>query len=50
MTADFLLLDSDPLADVRNLASIGAVVRAGHFLPHQEIDSVVEQLPVAAQP
>lgn len=41
--ADFLLLDSDPLQDVKNLASIAAVVRAGHFLPREEIDSVVEQ-------
>jgi imidazolonepropionase-like amidohydrolase len=44
MDADFLLLDADPLADVKNLAAIAAVVRAGHFLPRQEIDSTVEQL------
>jgi imidazolonepropionase-like amidohydrolase len=44
MDADFLLLDADPLADVKNLAEIAAVVRAGHFLPRQEIDSAVEQL------
>ncbi|MEU3642434.1 amidohydrolase family protein [Lentzea sp. NPDC034063] len=48
MDADFLLLDSDPLEDVQNLASIAAVVRAGHFLPRQQIDSVVEQLLAAA--
>lgn len=48
MDADFLLLDSDPLEDVKNLASIAAVVRAGHFLPRQEIDSVVEQRLAAA--
>jgi imidazolonepropionase-like amidohydrolase len=44
MDADFLLLDADPLADVKNLAAIAAVVRAGHFLPSQEIASAVEQL------
>jgi hypothetical protein len=48
MDADFLLLGSDPLADVNNLQSITAVVRAGHFLPRQEIDSVVEQLQATA--
>jgi imidazolonepropionase-like amidohydrolase len=49
MDADFLLLGSDPLADVNNLHSITAVVRAGHFLPRQEIDSVVEQLHATAE-
>ncbi|MFD9698224.1 amidohydrolase family protein [Lentzea sp. NPDC059081] len=49
MDADFLLLDSDPLEDVRNLASVAAVVRAGHFLPRQEIDSLVEELLAAAR-
>jgi hypothetical protein len=44
MDADFLLLDSDPLEDVKNLQSIAAVVRTGHFVPKQEIDSAVEQL------
>jgi imidazolonepropionase-like amidohydrolase len=46
--ADFLLLDSDPLAKVSNLQSISAVVRAGHFLPREEIDSLIEQLLVAS--
>jgi hypothetical protein len=33
---------------VKNLQSITAVVRAGHFLPRQEIDSVVQQLQTIA--
>ena len=42
--ADFLLLDADPLAHVDNLSRISAVVRAGHFLPHAEIQAVVNRL------
>jgi hypothetical protein len=44
MDADFLLLDADPLTDVRNLASIAAIVRAGHFLPRVELDSFIDRL------
>lgn len=44
MNADFLLLDADPLAHVDNLSRISAVIRAGHFLPRQEIQAVVDQL------
>jgi imidazolonepropionase-like amidohydrolase len=43
-TADFLLLDADPLASAQNLARIAAVVRDGRFIPREEIRSVVAQL------
>lgn len=42
--ADFLLLDADPLASAGNLSQIAAVVRAGHFIARDEIQSVVDQL------
>lgn len=48
MDADFLLLDDDPLLDVNNMAKIAAVVRAGHFLPRQAIDSTIDQLASSA--
>jgi imidazolonepropionase-like amidohydrolase len=48
MDADFLLLDADPLRDVANMAKIGAVVRAGHFIPRQELDSTIVQLAASA--
>lgn len=43
-TADFLLLDADPLESAKNLARIAAVVRAGRFVARDEIRSVVDQL------
>jgi len=48
MDADFLLLDADPLRDVHNMAAIAAVVCAGHFIPRQEIDSLIDQLAASA--
>lgn len=42
--ADFLLLDADPLVSAENLTQIAAVVRDGHFIPRDEIRSVVDQL------
>ncbi|WP_051796077.1 amidohydrolase family protein [Kibdelosporangium aridum] len=44
MDADFLLLDSDPLADVANLAHISAVVRSGHLHTSRELAETVERL------
>lgn len=43
-TADFLLLDADPLVSAGNLTQIAAVVRAGQLIPREEIRSVVDQL------
>lgn len=42
--ADFLLLDADPLLSAANLTRVAAVVRAGHFIARDEIQSVVDQL------
>ncbi|MEV4086338.1 amidohydrolase family protein [Nonomuraea fuscirosea] len=44
MEANFLLLDADPVRDVGNLTRVSAVVRAGHFLPLQELQAVMSQL------
>jgi imidazolonepropionase-like amidohydrolase len=43
MDADFLLLDADPLADVANLSSVSAVIRAGHHLTRDQIRTVADQ-------
>jgi Amidohydrolase family len=44
MVADLVLLDADPLQDVNNMTRIAAVVRAGHFLPRPEIESLIDEL------
>ncbi len=41
--ADLVLLDADPLADVRNLAKIRAVVRGGHYLDRAALDQLLRE-------
>jgi imidazolonepropionase-like amidohydrolase len=36
--ADLVRLDADPLTDVRHLARIRAVIRAGHWLDRAALD------------
>jgi imidazolonepropionase-like amidohydrolase len=48
--ADLLLLASDPLDHVDNLASITAVVRAGHHATAAELQEAVEELAQASIP
>jgi imidazolonepropionase-like amidohydrolase len=37
MRADLLLLDGDPLTDVKNTSRIAGVVAAGRWLPAEEL-------------
>jgi imidazolonepropionase-like amidohydrolase len=39
--ADLLLLDADPLADIRNTTKINAVVSNGRLLDRQELDALL---------
>jgi imidazolonepropionase-like amidohydrolase len=47
MDANFLLLDSDPLAAVQNLAAISVMVRAGHTFTTDELAAIRERLATA---
>jgi imidazolonepropionase-like amidohydrolase len=47
MDANFLLLESDPLAAVQNLAAISVVVRAGHTFTTDELSVTTERLATA---
>jgi hypothetical protein len=49
MDADFLLLDSDPLASVDNLSAISAVVNSGNFHTVAQLDSTVNRLLASAE-
>ena len=42
--ADLVLLDADPLADVRNLSRIAGVMARGRWLPKAEIDARLERI------
>ena len=42
-TADLVLLDKDPLADIHNTRSIEAVVLDGKLLPRAELDAMLAQ-------
>ncbi|MGA7106149.1 MAG: amidohydrolase family protein, partial [Terracidiphilus sp.] len=39
--ADLLLLDADPLADIRNTRSIQAVVLRGKLFPREALDAML---------
>lgn len=39
--ADLVLLDANPLADIRNLERVRAVVVAGRFLDRKELDALL---------
>lgn len=45
--ADLVLLDADPLRDVRNLRRIRAVILAGRLLPRAQLDAMLATAPRA---
>ena len=46
-TADLVLLDKDPLADIRNTRSIQGVVFNGKFMPRAELDRMLAEAEAA---
>jgi imidazolonepropionase-like amidohydrolase len=48
--ADLVLLEGDPLADIRNLARIHAVVVNGRLLDRQQLDAILADVKRRAQP
>lgn len=42
--ADLVLLDADPLTDIRNTRSISGVFRAGRWLPRSDLDARLDSL------
>jgi hypothetical protein len=42
-SADLVLLDADPLEDIRNTQKINAVVMRGHYYPRADLDSLLER-------
>ena len=48
MIADIVLLDADPLANIRNTRRIFAVVQAGRVFPRAELDSLLKEVRSAA--
>jgi imidazolonepropionase-like amidohydrolase len=49
MDADFVLLDSDPLASVDNLSKISAVVNSGNYHTVAQLDETVDRLLASAE-
>lgn len=47
-TANLVLLDANPLADISNVRRIRAVVVAGRLLDRKELDNVLAQVKIAA--
>jgi len=47
-SADIVLLDADPLADIRNTQKIGAVVSRGHYYSRRDLDAMLERAAAAA--
>jgi len=47
--ADLVLLDADPLADIRNTRRITGVVLGGRYLPAAQLQDLLEQAAVAAE-
>lgn len=46
-TADLVLLDADPLADISNTKKINAVVLGGKLIPKQELDKMLADVEAA---
>lgn len=44
MLADLLILDANPLTDIRNTTEINAVVKQGRMYTRQELDAMLEEL------
>ena len=42
--ADIVLLDDDPLADIRNTRRIFAVIQAGHLFTRTDLDAILAQV------
>lgn len=42
--ADLVLLDADPLADIRNTRRINAVAAGGALLPRERLDTMLEEV------
>lgn len=47
--ADLLLLDADPLKDVRNARALSGVVLRGRWLPRAELDAMLEEVASAVK-
>ena len=47
--ADLVLLDADPLADIKNTRRIRAVVRNGRYLPREELDRLLAGVEASAR-
>jgi imidazolonepropionase-like amidohydrolase len=45
--ADLLLLEGDPLADIRNTARLAGVMLGGRWLPRAELDARLSALGVS---
>ncbi|MGH9555701.1 MAG: amidohydrolase family protein, partial [Terriglobales bacterium] len=48
--ADLVLLDANPLEDIRNTRRISAVVIGGKYIPRNDLDKLVADLEKAAEP
>jgi imidazolonepropionase-like amidohydrolase len=48
--ADLVLLDADPLADIRNTQRIRAVIREGRLLSRGELDEILARARGTAAP
>lgn len=48
MRADLLLLDANPLDDIRNTRAIAAVVSAGRLMEKRDIDRMLDEMANAA--
>lgn len=48
--ADLVLLDADPLADIRNTREIQAVIQGGRLYPRDELDAIKAQVVEAGKP
>jgi hypothetical protein len=47
-SADLVLLDADPLEDIRNTQKINAVVMRGHYYSREDLDAMLERAAAAS--
>ena len=47
--ADLVLLEDNPLADIRNTTKIGAVIVNGHYLSHNDLQKLLEKVEESAK-
>jgi imidazolonepropionase-like amidohydrolase len=50
LRADLVLLDADPLADIRNTSNIRAISIGGHWLERRELDDLTEKARIRLRP